>query len=133
MTKAMTKSSKDLIAEAEAVVPCTTVADALAAQARPKTKFIDLRVIREVERTGTIDGAFSCPRGMLEFWIDPESPYHKPIFASDRRFIFYCDNGWRSALAAKTAMEMGLQKVSYLQGGFEAWIAAGGAAAPYRW
>ena len=70
-------------------------------------------------------GAFHCPRGMLEFWIDPESPYHKPIFGEDKRFVFFCAGGWRSALAAKTAIEMGLQPVAHLKGGFGAWKKAG--------
>lgn len=69
--------------------------------------------------------AFHAPRGMLEFWIDPESPYHKPIFAEAKRFLFYCASGWRSALAAKTATEMGLAKVSHLDGGFTGWKKAG--------
>ncbi|MBV9592059.1 MAG: rhodanese-like domain-containing protein, partial [Hyphomicrobiales bacterium] len=70
-------------------------------------------------------GAFHCPRGMLEFWIDPESPYHKPIFGEDKQFVFFCAGGWRSALAAKTAIEMGLRPVSHLKGGFGAWKKAG--------
>ena len=63
---------------------------------------------RELEREGRVPGAFHCPRGMLEFWIDPASPYHKPVFAEPKRFLFYCASGWRSALAARTAQEMGL-------------------------
>ena len=89
--------------------------------------FVDLRDPREVQREGRIPGAFSCPRGMLEFWIDPESPYAKPIFAEDKRFLFYCASGWRSALAARTAQEMGLENVAHVGGGFTAWRHAGGA------
>src|SRR5262245_61295395 len=88
---------------------------------------IDLRDPREIEREGRIPGAFHCPRGMLEFWIDPESPYAKPIFQEDRKFIFHCAGGWRSALAAKTAQEMGLKPVAHMGGGFGAWREAGGA------
>jgi rhodanese-related sulfurtransferase len=88
---------------------------------------VDLRDPREIERDGRIPGAFSCPRGMLEFWIDPESPYAKPIFQEDKKFVFHCASGWRSALAAKTAQEMGLKPVAHLGGGFTAWREAGGA------
>ncbi len=88
--------------------------------------FVDLRDPRELERDGKIPGAFHCPRGMLEFWIDPESPYHKPAFAADKRFVFYCASGWRSALAADTAQTMGLTPVAHLAGGFKAWKDAGG-------
>ncbi|UWQ48744.1 rhodanese-like domain-containing protein [Leisingera caerulea] len=133
MTLSMTKSYKDLIAEAEAAAPSLSLADALAAYGCEETVFVDLRVIREIEKTGAIAGAFSCPRGLMEFWIDPDSPYHKPVFAEDKVFVFYCDNGWRSALAAKAALEMGLQQVFYLRGGFNGWIAEGGPAAPYKW
>jgi rhodanese-related sulfurtransferase len=88
---------------------------------------VDLRDPREIEREGRIPGAFSCPRGMLEFWIDPESPYAKPVFQQDKKFVFQCASGWRSALAAKTAKEMGLRPVAHLGGGFTAWRDAGGA------
>ena len=91
---------------------------------------VDLRDFRELKREGKIPGAFSCPRGMLEFWIDPDSPYHKPVFNQDKRYIFYCASAWRSALAAKTAQEMGLKPVAHLEGGFSAWKAAGGAIEP---
>ena len=87
---------------------------------------VDLRDPRELEREGRIPGAFHCPRGMLEFWIDPESPYHKPIFAEDKRFVFFCAAGWRSALSAATAHDMGLQPVAHVEGGFTAWKEAGG-------
>ncbi|MBQ4805987.1 rhodanese-like domain-containing protein [Phaeobacter sp. HS012] len=133
MTFSMSKSYKDLIAEAEAIVMSISPAEAADLHDRDDSLFVDLRVIREVERTGVIPGALSCPRGLMEFWIDPSSPYHKPVFAEDRAFIFYCDNGWRSALAARTALEMGLQRAVFLKGGFDAWIADGGDAIPYKW
>ncbi len=84
------------------------------------------RYPRELEREGRVPGAFHCPRGMLEFWIDPASPYHKPVFAEPKRFLFYCASGWRSALAARTAQEMGLDGVAHLGGGLKAWREAGG-------
>jgi rhodanese-related sulfurtransferase len=91
------------------------------------TLFVDVRDVRELERDGLIPGAFHAPRGMLEFWVDPESPYHKPVFAEPKHFVLYCASGWRSALAAKTLQEMGLDNVSHLAGGFSAWKETGGA------
>ncbi len=88
---------------------------------------VDLRDIREIKRSGKIPGAFSCPRGMLEFWIDPDSPYHKDIFNQDKTYVFYCASAWRSALSAQLAMEMGLAPVAHIEGGFTAWLKAGGA------
>jgi rhodanese-related sulfurtransferase len=87
---------------------------------------VDVRDIREIERDGRIPGSFHCPRGMLEFWIDPASPYFKPTFREPKRFIFYCSLDWRSALATQTAQMMGLRNVAHLQGGYKAWKAAGG-------
>jgi rhodanese-related sulfurtransferase len=87
--------------------------------------FVDLRDVRELEREGLIPGAFHCPRGMLEFWIDPESPYFKDVFGSGKEFVFYCNAAWRSALAADTAQQMGLARVVEMDGGFTAWKAAG--------
>lgn len=83
--------------------------------------FVDIRDVRELEREGMIPGAFHAPRGMLEFWVDPDSPYYKPIFGEDKRFILYCASAWRSALAAKTLQDMGLPHVCHLEGGFSAW------------
>ena len=84
-----------------------------------------VRDVRELERDGMIPGAFHCPRGMLEFWIDPESPYAKDVFQSGKEFVFYCSAAWRSALAADTAQQMGLERVTELDGGFTAWKSAG--------
>ena len=123
----MKKGYLQLLREANAVVDAISPAEAIASHAASYVTFVDLRDPREISREGKIPGAFACPRGMLEFWIDPESPYHKPIFAEDRGFVFYCASGWRSALASKTAMEMGLEGVSHLDGGFSAWREAGGA------
>ena len=117
----MKKGYKDLLAEAEAMVEAVDVTEAARLHGRDNVIFVDLRDPREREREGTIAEAFSCPRGMLEFWIDPESPYHKPVFAEDKLFLFYCASGWRSALATKTALEMGLENVCHLEGGFTAW------------
>ena len=123
----MKKGYKALLAEANAVIETLPVDQALRLHRDCEVVFVDLRDPREIQREGRIPGSFSCPRGMLEFWIDPESPYAKPIFAEDKRFLFYCASGWRSALAAKTAQEMGLGKVAHIGGGFTAWRDGGGA------
>ena len=88
---------------------------------RDDVVFVDIRDPREQQREGKMPGAFSCTRGMLEFWIDPESPYHKPVFAQDKKFVFFCAGGWRSALAAQTAQRMGMKPVAHIKGGFSEW------------
>jgi len=120
------KGYKQLLAEAEAQIVTLSVPEAMAEHGKPDVVFVDLRDPREMEREGKMPGAFACTRGMLEFWIDPESPYAKPIFAEPKKFVFFCAGGWRSALAAKTAQEMGLENVAHIEGGFGAWKKAGG-------
>jgi rhodanese-related sulfurtransferase len=126
MPQKITHGVKDMLKSAEAEIETLPAADAVAFQGRDDTVLVDLRDPREREREGVIPGAFSCTRGMLEFWIDPESPYHKPVFAEDKRFVFFCAGGMRSALAAQTAKHMGLQPVAHIDGGFKAWREAGG-------
>ena len=121
----MKKGYKQLLEEANASIDAVTAAEAITLHGETDVVFVDLRDPREREREGTIPNAFSCPRGMLEFWIDPESPYAKPVFAEDKRFVFFCASGWRSALATRTAQDMGLEKVSHISGGFTAWRDAG--------
>jgi rhodanese-related sulfurtransferase len=116
---------RELIAAAEREIETLAVEEAASRLGDPQTLFVDLRDRRELEREGRIPGAFHCPRGMLEFWIDPDSPYFRPVFAEPRHFLFYCASGWRSALATKTAVTMGLQPASHIGGGFSAWRAAG--------
>jgi rhodanese-related sulfurtransferase len=123
----ITKGYKQLLAEANAEIVTLSIEDAMALHGDDDVVFVDLRDPREREREGKIPGAFSCTRGMLEFWIDPESPYAKPIFAEDKRFVFFCASGWRSALATKIAKDMGLTNVAHVEGGFGAWKKAGGA------
>ncbi|WP_118136673.1 rhodanese-like domain-containing protein [Oceanicella sp. SM1341] len=118
------KHVRDMVREANAVLDCIPAAEAAGLPDDPTVRMVDLRDVRELEREGMIPGAFHCPRGMLEFWIDPESPYAKPEFAEDRRFVFYCASGWRSALSAKVAQEMGL-RVAHISDGFTGWKAAG--------
>lgn len=115
---------KDMLARADAAVPSVEAEGALAAYKDGDTVFVDIRDPRELEREGMIPGARHAPRGMLEFWIDPESPYHKPWLATGKRYVFYCASGWRSLLAAEVAQSMGLDCAS-LRGGFTAWKAAG--------
>jgi rhodanese-related sulfurtransferase len=125
MPQTIVKGYKALLQDAEAAIETLSVEQARALHGQPDVVFVDLRDPRELEREGRMPGAFQCPRGMLEFWIDPESPYHKPVFAEDKRFVFFCAGGWRSALAAQAAAEMGLQPVAHVAGGFGAWKQAG--------
>lgn len=125
MSQTITKGYKALLAEAERDIETLDVAAATALHGAPDVVFVDLRDPRELEREGKLPGAFHCPRGMLEFWIDPDSPYAKPVFQQDKRFVFFCAGGWRSALAAKAAQDMGLKPVAHIEGGFGAWKAAG--------
>ena len=120
------KGYKKLLKEANAVIKTISVEEAILISDNEKYEFIDLRDFREIQRSGKIPGAFSCPRGMLEFWIDPESPYHKEIFSKDKIFVFYCASAWRSALATKAAKEMGLSNACHIEGGFTNWEKLGG-------
>ncbi|MCA1241393.1 rhodanese-like domain-containing protein [Stappia stellulata] len=126
MSGAMTKGYKALIEEANAEIETLSVADAMALHGDPGVVFVDIRDIRELGREGRMPGAVHAPRGMLEFWVDPDSPYHKPVFGEDKRFVFFCAAGWRSALATKTVQDMGLTRVAHIDGGFGAWKAEGG-------
>jgi rhodanese-related sulfurtransferase len=119
------KSVQQMFTEAMSEIETLDVAQARALHGRGDVTFIDLRDPREIWREGGIPGAIQVTRGMLEFWIDPGSPYHKAFFASGNRFVFFCAGGWRSALAAKTAQDMGLTPVCHIEGGFSAWRKAG--------
>lgn len=120
------KGFKQMLAEANVEIQTLTPEESIALTGQPDVLFVDLRDPRELDREGKMPGAFPCTRGMMEFWIDPESPYHKPVFAEPKRFVFFCAGGWRSALAAKTAQDMGLENVAHIEGGFGAWKKAGG-------
>ena len=119
------KGFKQMVGEAKARITTLSLEEAHERLGKDGVVFVDLRDVRELERDGVIPGAFHCPRGMLEFWIDPESPYHKPVFAEDKEFIFFCNGAWRSALATDTAQQMGLAKVFEMDGGFTQWKNAG--------
>ena len=121
----MKKGYKALVDEANAEIETISPQEAAKRAESGDTLLIDIRDIRELQREGRVPGAQHCPRGMLEFWIDPESPYHKEIFSSGKSFVFFCAAGWRSALATKTAQDMGLDKVAHIEGGFGAWREAG--------
>jgi rhodanese-related sulfurtransferase len=123
---ALKKGIKDLIAEAEKKSKGISVEAARPKLGDPDTVFVDLRDVRELERDGMIPGAFHAPRGMLEFWVDPDSPYYKPVFAKGRTLILYCAADWRGVLAAATLEEMGVENVLHLEGGFGEWKKAGG-------
>ena len=126
MPQTITRGYKALVDEANAKIETVPAADAVALAGRDDVVLVDIRDPRELERDGRVPGALHCTRGMLEFWIDPASPYHKPVFAEDKRFVFFCAGGMRSALAAATAHDMGLKPVAHIEGGFGAWKAAGG-------
>ncbi len=117
----ITKGIKELCAEAEAVVETWTVDEARGHLEDEDMVFVDIRDIRELWREGAIPGAVHAPRGMLEFWVDPESPYARDVFQSGKRFMFFCAGGLRSALAAKSVQEMGLSPVCHMAGGYSAW------------
>ncbi|EEW59812.1 rhodanese-like domain-containing protein [Epibacterium sp. DP7N7-1] len=133
MTFISTKSCSDLVAEAESVISYISVDDAQKFLETGNAEFIDVRVYRELEKTGVIPGAHSCPRGLLEFWLDQESPYAREVFTLDKMFIFYCDNGWRSTLSTRLAQDMGLQNAHCLKGGLDRWTTAQGRVSPYHW
>jgi len=120
------KGYQQLVAEAEKEIETISVDDALKLHGITDVVFVDLRDVRELAREGFIPGAFHCPRGMLEFWIDPGCIYYKDIFASGKKFLFYCNLGWRSALAAQVSQQMGLSPVAHIDGGFDAWKQHGG-------
>lgn len=119
------KGFRQMVDEAKARIKTISLEEARTRLGKDDVVFVDLRDIRELEREGMIPGSFHCPRGMLEFWIDPESPYHKDVFASGKEFVFYCNGAWRSALATDVAQQMGLAPVCEMDGGFTAWKEAG--------
>jgi rhodanese-related sulfurtransferase len=125
MRMPITKGYKQLVAEARAKIRTLSLEESKIRLDDPNVVFVDIRDVRELEREGTIPGALHAPRGMLEFWVDPESPYHKEIFASGKEFVLYCHSGWRSSLATATLQEMGLSPVAHIEGGFESWKRAG--------
>ena len=124
------KGIKELCDEAMAEIETLTVEEAQALHGQDGVTFIDIRDPRELWRDGGVPGAINVTRGMLEFWIDPKSPYYKEFFNSGNKFVFFCAGGLRSALATKTAQDMGLTPVCHIKGGFGAWKKAGAPVEP---
>ncbi|MEZ5492619.1 MAG: rhodanese-like domain-containing protein [Gammaproteobacteria bacterium] len=120
----------DLVARAEQKIRALTPAEVTRRRGLDGVLLVDLRDIRELKREGRIPGAVHVPRGMLEFWVDPDSPYYKPVFASATEVILYCNKGWRSALAAESLLAMGCEGVAHMSGGLEQWLAEGGEVEP---
>ena len=116
---------KSLVAKAKSEIKAVTPQQAFDQYQAGTATLIDIRDIRELQREGQIDGAFHAPRGMLEFWADPQSPYHKDVFAKSGNLILFCASSWRSALAAKTLQDMGMKNILDMDGGFNAWKSAG--------
>ncbi len=121
----MHKTSKSMVEEATAAITTYSIEEARDLHGRDDVQFIDIRDVRELEHEGIIPGAFHAPRGMLEFWVDPESPYFKPAFKPGKKLVLFCAAGWRSALATKTLQDMGVPDIAHIDGGFGAWKAAG--------
>ena len=123
----MRRTVKELVEEANAEIRSLSIEEALPLAEDDDVQIVDIRDIREREREGFIPGSYHAPRGMLEFWVDPESPYYKETFGSGKHFVLHCAGGQRSPLAAKTLQDMGLDRVSHIADGFGAWAEAGGA------
>lgn len=130
---AITKGIKVLVAEAMAQVTTYSVDEVRARMGDANLQIVDIRDVRELEREGTVPGCFNAPRGMLEFWVDPDSPYYKTVFGDDsKEFVLFCGAGWRSALAAKTLQDMGMTHVAHIDGGFTAWAKQGAPVETYE-
>lgn len=126
MPQDITLSVRQLVEEAKKAIDEITAEEAIALHGDDNVVIVDIRDVRELKREGKIPGSFHCPRGMLEFWLDPDSPYHKDLFAQDKKYVFHCASGWRSALATEVAQRMGLKPVAHIESGFSGWKKAGG-------
>ncbi len=123
----VTKGVESLIAEAMDHIQTMTTEEAIEAHGSDDVVFVDIRDVRELEREGMVPGAFHAPRGMLEFWVDPASPYFKDVFADENKtYVLYCQAAWRSVLATKTLTDMGMTNVKHFENGFGGWKKAGG-------
>jgi rhodanese-related sulfurtransferase len=120
------KPVRQMVAEAKAMIESLSVADVRRGLAAGEMLLVDIRDVRELDRDGRIPGAFHAPRGMLDFWVDPDSPYFKPPLATERKLVLFCASAWRSALSTRTLREMGVERVAEMEGGFRAWVEAGG-------
>jgi rhodanese-related sulfurtransferase len=131
MAQKITNSVMTMVKEAKAQIEEIPPEEAIKLHGNPDIVLVDIRDPRELERDGKVPGAFHVTRGMLEFWIDPASPYYKEKFGEDKKFVFFCAGAMRSALAAKTAQDMGLKPVAHILGGFKGWKEAGGPVEEY--
>ena len=116
---------KKLIKDAENEIETLSIEEVLKSIENNDSILVDIRDIRELWREGKINSAIHAPRGMLEFWVDPESPYYRDVFSKGKKYIFYCQSGWRSALATQTVQKMGLKPVAHMGGGFSEWKNSG--------
>ena len=123
--------AKQLVAEANANIETLSIESAIALYGDANTVLVDIRDVRELKREGKVPGALHATRGMLEFWVDPESPYYREIFGSSKKFVFFCAGGLRSALTTAQLQRMGLEPVAHIEGGFGAWRDAGGPVEKY--
>ncbi|MCX7566744.1 rhodanese-like domain-containing protein [Sulfitobacter sp. F26169L] len=121
----LTTTAAEMVARARARIEEIETDAAITMLNDPSVQIVDIRDPRERARNGFIPGAFHCPRGMLEFWVDPDSPYFKDVFAQDKKFVFYCASGWRSALSVATLQDMGFT-AAHLKDGFTGWEKTGG-------
>ena len=129
----ITKSSAQLVQEATAQITTYSVAQVRERINDASAQIVDIRDVRELEREGTVPGALLAPRGMLEFWVDPASPYYKPVFGDEsKEFILFCGAGWRSALATKALQDMGMRNVAHIDGGFTDWVKQGAPVETYE-
>ena len=126
VTMALKKSAHELVDAAEAKIKTLGVKEALECLDDKDCQFVDIRDVRELDRDGMVPGAFHAPRGMLEFWVDPDSPYYRKVFESGQKFVFFCAGAMRSALATQIVQRMGLEPVAHIEGGFGTWREAGG-------
>ena len=124
------KSSKDMVTDARARIEEIETADLIARLDSDEVIVVDIRDVRERQRTGFIPGSVHAPRGMVEFWVDPESPYYKDVFGQDKKYVFHCASGWRSALTVATLQEMGFE-AAHLREGFSTWEQHGGPVEQY--
>jgi len=129
----ITKGFRQLVDEATAQITTYSVDQVRKRLDDPTMQIVDIRDVRELEREGTVPGCLNMPRGMLEFWVDPASPYFKPVFADEgKEFVLFCGAGWRSALAAKTLKDMGMRNVAHIDGGFTEWVRQGAPVESYE-
>lgn len=126
MPKPLKLGVAQMVREARANINEIDAVDAIAMLEDPGVVIVDLRDVRERQRGGYIPGSFHCPRGMVEFWVDPDSPYYKEVFGQDARFVFHCASGWRSAITVDTLQRMGFDNIAHIKDGFTSWQAAGG-------